>query len=163
MPDSYFLFYSCNNKSNYIYRFMPTTKAYAQWNGDLPSGSGTMKLGNGAYEGPYTFKSRFEDGEGTNPEELIGAAHAGCFSMALSNLLAEADHTPESVQTRADVTLGKVDGDPKITTITLNVEAAVPDIDEEAFLKHAKAAKKGCPVSKALAGVEIKLVATLKN
>lgn len=142
---------------------MPTNKAFAQWNGDLPSGSGTMKLGRGGFEGSYTFKSRFEEGEGTNPEELIGAAHAGCFSMALANILAEAGHTPESVQTRADVRLEMVDGDPKITTVTLNVEADVPGLDQETFLKHAKAAKNGCPVSKALAGVDIKLEAKLTS
>ena len=142
---------------------MPTNKANATWKGDLPSGSGTMKFGNGAYEGAYTSKSRFEDGEGTNPEELIGAAHAGCYSMALSNELAEAGFTPDSVETQANVTLDIVDGDPKITTSKLIVNAHVPEIDEDTFMEHAEGAKKGYPVSKALAGVNIKLDATLHN
>lgn len=142
---------------------MPTRNAHAKWNGDLQNGKGTMKLGSGAYEGSYSFKSRFEDGTGTNPEELIGAAHAGCYAMALSNELAEAGFTPESVKAKAKVELKMVDGDPTITTITLTVEASVPDIDEDEFMEHAEGAKEGCPVSKALAGVDIKLDATLEN
>lgn len=138
---------------------MPTRNANAVWKGDLKSGKGTMKFGSGAFEGAYSFASRFEEGAGTNPEELIGAAHAGCFSMALSNELAEAGFTPESVQTKADVLL---DGS-AITTITLNVDARVPNIDENTFLKHAEGAKENCPVSKALAGVTIKLNTSLNS
>lgn len=142
---------------------MPTTKAQAKWTGDLKSGSGKMKLASGAYEGSYTFKSRFEEGDGTNPEELIGAAHAGCYSMALSNLLDEAGFTPKSVETKAYVTLDSVNGDPQITTIKLTVNADVPEIDNDTFMKSAEAAKKGCPVSKALAGVNIQLDASLNS
>ena len=141
---------------------MPTRNANAVWEGDLPTGKGKMKLSSGSYEGAYSFKSRFEDGEGTNPEELIGAAHAGCFSMALANELAEGGFDPESVETEAKVTLEIVDGDPAITTIELVVNAHVPEIDEDTFMEYAEGAKNGCPVSKALAGVDIKLNATLK-
>lgn len=140
---------------------MPTRSADATWTGNLPDGHGTMRLQSGSYEGAYSFRSRFENGEGSNPEELIAAAHAGCFSMALSNLLAEAGHEPESVDTTADVTLKMVDGDPTITTIHLTVDASVPGLDADAFQEHAQAAKEGCPVSKALAGTEITLEATL--
>jgi len=142
---------------------MPTRKAEATWNGDLKNGKGDMSFGNGAYEGAYSFKSRFEDGTGTNPEELIGAAHAGCYSMALSADLAENGFTPESVTTNANVTLEMVDGDPAITTIELNVKANIPDIDEDTFLEYAQGAKKNCPVSKALAGVNIELNASLED
>ncbi|MBN2731448.1 MAG: OsmC family protein [Balneolaceae bacterium] len=142
---------------------MPTRKANAVWQGDLKNGKGTMKFGSGAYEGSYSFKSRFEEGTGTNPEELIGAAHAGCFSMALSGALAEEGFDPKSVKTDADVKLEMVDDNPKITTITLKVEASVPDIDEDEFIDIARGAKENCPVSKALSGVDIKLDTTLKN
>lgn len=142
---------------------MPTRNANAVWKGDLQNGKGTMKFGSGAYEGSYSFKSRFEEGAGTNPEELIGAAHAGCFTMALSNELAEAGFHPESVKTDASVKLEIADGDPAITTITLKVEASVPDINKDKFIDIAEGAKKNCPVSKALAGVDIKLDATLKK
>lgn len=142
---------------------MPTRKAKASWNGDLKNGNGEMSFGSGAYTGAYSFKSRFEEGTGTNPEELIGAANAGCFSMALSADLAEAGYAPENVTTNADVTLEMVDGDPAITTITLNTEASVPDIDEDEFHDIAEGAKKNCPVSKALAGVNIVLNANLNN
>lgn len=130
----------------------------AQWNGSLKDGAGTMKLGSGAYEGPFTFASRFETGPGTNPEELLGAAHAGCFSMFLSALLTTAGFTPRSIYTSAAVHL---DAGPTITLIELNTEADVPGINEETFMQHAEAAKKDCPVSKALAGPEIKLKAKL--
>lgn len=142
---------------------MPTRNANAVWKGDLPNGNGIVKFGSGAFEGKYSFKSRFEEGEGTNPEELIGAAHAGCYSMALSGELADAGFEPESVETKAEVTLEMVDGDPTITTIVLNVEAHVPDISEDDFQEHAEVAKAGCPVSKALAGPDIELNTTLKN
>lgn len=140
---------------------MPTANAEARWNGTLKEGSGKMKLGTGAFEGSYTFASRFENGKGTNPEELIGAAHAGCFSMAFSAGLGRAGFTPEYVQTKAKVTLEKVEGGFGITTIELDTEAKIPGIDEKAFQEQAEGAKKGCPVSKALAGVNIKLNAKL--
>ena len=140
---------------------MPTRKANAVWKGTLKEGQGTMKLSSGAFEGSYSFKSRFEEGNGTNPEELIGAAHAGCYSMALSAGLAGDGYTPESVETNAEVKLEKDDGGFSIKEIQLNTEAKIPGIDEDTFNKHAEDAKKGCPVSKALAGVEIKLNAKL--
>ncbi len=142
---------------------MPTRNAEAQWNGDLQQGQGTMKLGSGAYEGQYSFKSRFEEGRGTNPEELIGAAHAGCYSMALSNALAEAGHTPERVHTVARVHLEMQDAGPTITRIDLKTEADVPDLSDADFQSHAEDAKKNCPVSKALAGTTINLNATLSS
>jgi lipoyl-dependent peroxiredoxin len=141
---------------------MPVRKSSAQWKGDLKSGNGTMRLGGGAWEGQYSFGSRFEQGSGTNPEELIAAAHAGCFSMALSNILAGAGHQPESVSTTAAVHLEMTDGGPSIARIELNCEAKVPGIDEAEFLKHAEAAKSGCPVSKVLAAADISLNAILK-
>ena len=140
---------------------MPTSKANAQWNGDLKNGNGTMELESGSYKGAYSFASRFENGDGTNPEELIGAAHAGCFSMALSLELSEAGYDPESIDTRAEVTFEVVDSDPGITGIKLITEANVPDIDDDKFQQFAEGAKEGCPVSKALAGTEILLDATL--
>jgi osmotically inducible protein OsmC len=140
---------------------MAVRKAEAQWNGTLKEGGGTMKLGSGMYEGPFTYASRFESGQGTNPEELIGAAHAGCYSMFLSALLSNAGLTPKNIQTTATVHLGTVEGAPKITHIDLVCEAEVPGIDEAAFLKQAEAAKTGCPVSKALAATEINLTAKL--
>lgn len=142
---------------------MAERKGTAVWNGTLKEGSGTMKLGSGAYEGPFSFQSRFEEGSGTNPEELIGAALAGCFSMALSANLEKAGHPGKSVRTSADVKLEMVDGAPKITTITLNTEAEVPGIDEARFQEQAEKTKTGCPVSKALTGTEIKLNAKLKS
>ncbi|HLR31082.1 MAG TPA: OsmC family protein [Fodinibius sp.] len=139
---------------------MPTKKASAQWNGDLKSGNGTMELESGSYKGNYSFATRFEDKEGSNPEELIGAAHAGCYSMALSNELAQAGHNPQSVKTEAEVTL---DGNKvEISGIKLIAEADVPDLDEDTFQEIAEGAKEACPVSKALAGVNITLEATLK-
>ena len=137
---------------------MATRTSSAEWKGSLKEGAGTMKLGSGAYEGPFTFASRFETGPGTNPEELLGAAHAGCFSMFLSALLTTAGFTPRSIYTTAAVHL---DAGPKITLIELNTEADVPNLSEEAFMQYAEAAKKDCPVSKALAGPEIKLKAKL--
>jgi len=121
-----------------------------------------MAFGSGAFEGAFSFRSRFKDGTGTNPEELIGAAHAGCFSMAFSNILAEAGFTPERVETTAHVTLEMTeDGGPTITNIALDTEADVPGIDNETFQEHAAAAKDGCPVSKALAATDITLNAKL--
>ncbi len=135
--------------------------AQATWEGSLREGRGTMKIGDGFFEGPYTFASRFEEGAGTNPEELIGAAHAGCFSMAFSADLGRAGFTPKRVTTKATVYLGKVDGKSRITHIHLETEAEVPGIDQETFIKTAEGAKVGCPVSNALAGVEITLSARL--
>ena len=136
-------------------------KGSAEWKGDVPTGTGTFSAGD-TISGGYTYKSRFEDGPGSNPEQLIAAAHAACFSMALSNLLAHAGSPPESVHTDATVTLRPVDGVPTITRIDLVTVGKVLDIDEAAFLEHASAAKAGCPVSRALAGVpEITLNASL--
>jgi len=141
---------------------MPVRSADAQWEGPLQGGKGHMRFGGGAFDGAYSFSSRFEDGQGTNPEELIAAAHAACFSMALSNILAEAGHPPEQIRTSARVQLRPVDGAPTIARIDLEVEGSVPGIDEAAFNEHAEAAKAGCPVSRALAGVpEIALEARL--
>jgi osmotically inducible protein OsmC len=133
----------------------------AEWQGSLKEGKGTVELGSGAFKGSYSFPSRFEDGTGTNPEELIAAAHAGCYSMALSAGLGKAGFTPNSVKTQANVTLEKVGEGFEITTIELVVEADIPNIDEAAFLEQAEAAKKGCPVSKVLAGAKISLKAKL--
>jgi lipoyl-dependent peroxiredoxin len=140
---------------------MAVRKANATWTGGLKDGKGNMRLGGGAYEGAYSFQSRFEDGDGTNPEELIAAAHAGCFSMALSGELGKAGHDPKSVSTEARVSLVKGDQGFTINRITLVTEADVPGLSEDEFQKLAEAAKKGCPVSRALAGPEILLEATL--
>jgi lipoyl-dependent peroxiredoxin len=133
---------------------MPTRTANARWNGSLTEGDGTMRMASGAYEGPYSFQSRFEEGDGTNPEELIAAAHAGCFSMALSGELGKAGHEVESVETEARVHLEKVDDGFAIKRIELRTRASVPGIDAGDFQQHAEAAKKGCPVSQALAAVD---------
>lgn len=140
---------------------MPKRTADATWKGNLSDGNGVMKLQSGAYEGAYSFRSRFEDGAGSNPEELIAAAHAGCFSMALSGELAEAGYDPESVHTTADVTLRVRENGPSITNIHLTSEATVPGIDDDTFQEHAQAAKEGCPVSKALSATDITLDASL--
>ncbi|NIQ00618.1 MAG: OsmC family peroxiredoxin [Nitrospinaceae bacterium] len=141
---------------------MPDRTSEARWEGTLKEGKGVMKFGSGAYEGAYSFPSRFESGDGTNPEELIAAAHAGCYSMALSAGLGKAGFTPTSVDTKATVTLEAVEGGFGITKISLVCEAVVPDIDDAKFQELATATKSGCPVSKALAGPEISLSATLK-
>ena len=140
---------------------MPVRTADARWEGDLPGGKGTMRFGGGAFEGQYSFSSRFEEGAGTNPEELIAAAHAGCFSMALSNGLAKAGHPPTRVDTTASVHLDKTDAGFGITKIELRTEAEVPGIDEAAFNEQAQTAKANCPVSRALAAIDITLDATL--
>ena len=132
---------------------MATRNGSAEWRGDLKGGSGTVRVGDGVFEGRYSFSSRFEEGEGTNPEELIGAAHAGCFAMALSLILTEADHPPESIEAEARVHLRIVDELPTIAKIDLNVTGSVPGLDEEAFDSYAEKAKDGCVVSRALAGV----------
>lgn len=140
---------------------MAIRNAEAVWQGSLREGKGTMRYG--AYEGNYTFASRFEEGEGTNPEELIGAAHAGCFSMALSGDLVRAGFTPTRIQTTANVHLEKVDGKQTITRVHLVTEAAIPGIDDATFQETADGAKKNCPVSRALTGVEITLDAKLAS
>jgi len=137
---------------------MAIRSSFAEWKGTLREGSGTMKVGKTGYEGPFTFASRFESGPGTNPEELVGAAHAGCFSMFLSALLTKAGFKPTRIATTATVHLG--DG-PTITLIELDTQAEVPNLTESDLQKHAEEAKKGCPVSKALAGPEIRMQARL--
>jgi lipoyl-dependent peroxiredoxin len=133
----------------------------AEWRGDLKGGRGEVKLGSGAFSGSYSFHSRFENGQGTNPEELIAAAHASCFSMALSATLAEAGHPPAKVHTTATVHFGPVPGGFAISRIDLVTEGSVPGIDAETFEKWAEEAKRNCPVSKALQAVEITLTARL--
>lgn len=140
---------------------MVARKAEAEWQGDLRSGQGEMALGSGAYSGPYSFRSRFESGDGTNPEELIGAAHAGCFSMALSAGLTKAGHAPERIHTSATVDLEQQGEGFAITRIRLESEARVPSIDAAEFQAQANAAKADCPVSKAMAGTRIELEAKL--
>ena len=142
---------------------MPVRKAAAVWNGSLKEGNGSMQMGSGAYEGPYSFGSRFLEESGTNPEELIAAAHAGCFSMALSGGLGRSGYEATSISTSAKVTLGKVGEGFQITNIELTTEGVVPGIDEATFVEHAEGAKANCPVSKALAAVEITLNATLAS
>ena len=141
---------------------MATRNGSAVWKGNLKEGEGEVTVGDGVFTRSHSFSSRFEEGEGTNPEELIAAGHAACFSMALSNMLAEAGHVADSVSTTAKVQLRPVDGKPTVASIALEVEGSVPGIDEAAFLEHAEAAKAGCPISRALAGVpEITLDARL--
>lgn len=140
---------------------MAIRNAEAEWNGTLREGQGQMKLGSGAFNGPYSFRSRMEDGSGTNPEELIGAAHAGCFSMALAAQLGKAGFTPTRIHTTSKVHFEKVGEGFGITKIELQTEAAVPGIDNEVFQQQAETAKQNCPVSKALASTEISLRAKL--
>ena len=140
---------------------MPTSEAQAQWHGNLARGDGKMSFGDGAWEGPYTAASRFETGEGVNPEALIAAAHAGCFSMAFANVLSQAGHEPESVDTTARVTVEKDDGGFSITRSELRTEVNVEGLDEDAFQSHADEAKQGCPVSRALGAIEITLEARM--
>jgi lipoyl-dependent peroxiredoxin len=141
---------------------MATRTASAVWDGTLKQGKGSMKLGSGAFEGAYSFSSRFEEGTGTNPEELIGAAEAGCFSMALSSNLEKAGHPAKRINTTATVKLEMVGGGPKITTIDLKTDAEVAGIDAAKFQEIAEQTKKGCPVSAALAGTQINLSASLR-
>ena len=140
---------------------MPTRQANAEWQGNLARGSGTMSFGSGAFQGAYTAASRFESGEGTNPEELIAAAHAGCFSMAFALALSEAGHEPESVQTTARVSIEKDDGGFSITRSELATEVKVEGLDDAEFQRLANDAKQGCPVSRALGAIEIGLDAKL--
>ena len=136
--------------------------ATAQWNGDLKAGNGSLRLGSGAFEGKYSFGTRFEGAPGTNPEELLGAAHAGCFSMALSSALAQAGHTPVRVHTTATVSMDKVGEKMSIVGIELVTEADVPGLSAAEFQKVAEATKDGCIISRALASVPVTLKATLK-
>ncbi len=141
---------------------MATRDGKAEWTGDLQGGSGTVSVASGLFDGQYSFKSRFEEGTGTNPEELVGAAHAACFSMALSNILSQDGHIPDSVKTTAKVHLRMIDGQPTIAQIDLVTEGQVPGLDAGQFADYAGQAKAGCPVSRALAGVgEITLDARL--
>jgi osmotically inducible protein OsmC len=141
---------------------MAIRNASARWTGTLTEGSGVVRTGKGGYEGPFSFRSRFEEGEGTNPEELIGAAHAGCFSMFLSKVLADAGHPPTSVETAAKVHLEKTDAGQTVTRIELDTVGDVPGLDESEFGKHAETAKANCPISRLLApGTEISLTARL--
>lgn len=140
---------------------MAIRKANAEWKGDVFNGSGTLALGSGAFSGAYGFKSRMEDGAGTNPEELIGAAHAGCYSMALSAALSAAGHTPESVRTQALVHFDKVGEGFAITKIELDCETSIPGIDQATFQRFAADAKVNCPVSRALSATDIELTAKL--
>jgi lipoyl-dependent peroxiredoxin len=141
---------------------MATRNGSAEWRGDLQSGAGSLTVGDGVFTGDYSFASRFEEGEGTNPEELIAAAHAACFSMALSGDLASHGHSIESVRTAARVHLRNIDGAPTIQRIELDTEGRIEGIDQAHFEEHAQTAKANCPVSRALASVpEIELTARL--
>lgn len=140
---------------------MKKNKAQAKWNGDLKNGKGSIKLPTSEKEFSYSFSSRFEDGKGTNPEELIAAAHAGCFSMALSGILADKGYDPESISTTAEVSVEKVGDGFKITQSALKTEGKIPKIKEDEFLKMAQTAKENCPVSRALDSLKITLDAKL--
>ncbi|HYZ54568.1 MAG TPA: OsmC family peroxiredoxin [Streptosporangiaceae bacterium] len=141
---------------------MTARNGSAEWRGNLESGSGTLTVGNGVFEGAYSYASRFAEGEGTNPEQLIAAAHAACFTMALSNILSTAGHVPESVRTNARVQLRNIDGAPTLARIDLETVGHVPGVDQQQFQDYADQAKATCPVSRALAGIpEIVLTAKL--
>ena len=143
---------------------MAVRNGSAEWRGDLQSGSGNVTVGDGVFEGAYSFQSRFGEGEsqGTNPEQLVAASHAACFSMALANILSGEGHAPESIRTAARVQLRNVDGAPTLTRIDLETEGRVPGIDQQQFESYAEQAKRDCPVSRALAAIpEIELTARL--
>jgi osmotically inducible protein OsmC len=140
---------------------MTTRNAHARWEGSIKEGKGQVDFGNGAFKGAYSFISRFENGKGTNPEELLGAAHASCFAMALSLVLGKAGFKPDYIDATAHVTVSAQDGGFRITKSHIVCEASVPGIDQAMFAQHAQAAKAGCPVSQALAGTEIGLEARL--
>jgi lipoyl-dependent peroxiredoxin len=142
---------------------MPTRTAKARWEGALQDGNGTMSMASGAYEGPYSFQSRFEEGEGTNPEELLAAAHAGCFSMAFSGVLSAGGHEPESIQTEAAVHVEKAGEGFAITRVELSTRGRVPGIDADEFEQAAKTAKDSCPVSMLFKGAEISVSASLES
>jgi osmotically inducible protein OsmC len=141
---------------------MTARNGTAEWRGDVESGSGTVTVGDGVFEGPYSFASRFGEGDGTNPEQLIAAAHAACFTMALSNLLSTEGHVPDSLRTAAHVQLRNIEGSPTLARMDLETEGRVPGVEEDEFRRYAEQAKQECPVSRALAGIpEITLTATL--
>jgi osmotically inducible protein OsmC len=140
---------------------MPKRSASAEWKGGLKGGNGTMNITRANFQTPYTFPSRFEEGQGMSPEDLIAAAHAGCFSMAFSADLEKAGFTPDSVQTTATVTLEPVDGKPTVSRIDLDTTAKVPNIDDDQFQKLAESAKANCPISRLLKAAEIRLTARL--
>ena len=140
---------------------MPVRKAEARWEGDLPNGSGTMKMAN--WEGPFSATSRFEEGSGTNPEELLAAAHAGCFSMALSGVLANAGHIPNSIDTTARVHIEKKEAGWTITRVDLTTQVDVPGLDDSEFQQLANTAKENCPVSRLFKGADITLEARLSG
>jgi len=142
---------------------MPVRVASAEWKGNLPKGSGTLQTETGFVKGKYSFSSRFEEGAGTNPEELIAAAHAGCFSMAFANILAKAGHEAETIRTTARVFLEKGEAGFGVSRIELECVGKVPGLDERAFQEHGQAAKVGCPVSRALSATPIELKATLET
>jgi osmotically inducible protein OsmC len=142
---------------------MPIRKGFAVWEGSLREGKGTVKVESGLFEGPYTFSSRFENGKGTNPEELIGAAHAGCFSMSLAMVLSLKRLPPRKIETTAEVLIEPVGQGFRITSVVLRTVADVPGASEEGFLRAAEDAKANCPVSQALGGVRISLEAKLKK
>jgi osmotically inducible protein OsmC len=143
---------------------MPTRNASAEWQGDFKRGGGTVAVGSGAFDLPYNFSGRFEDGDGTNPEELLGAAHASCFAMALSVGLTTAGHPPERLSAAAKVTIDQVEGGFEITRIDLTIRGKVPGVDADGFAQAAQGAKENCPLSKALAAVkEITLDAALEG
>jgi osmotically inducible protein OsmC len=142
---------------------MPTRTAQAKWEGSIEQGGGTMALGSGAFEGPYSFSSRMENGAGTNPDELIGAAHAGCFSMALAGILGAGGHPPESIETDAKVHFEREGEAWSITRIDLSTRGRVPGLDQSGFEQATQAAKENCPVSRALTGTEITLEAMLED
>ena len=140
---------------------MPVRSADAEWKGNLPEGSGRMLFGGGAFEGQYSFGSRFEEGDGTNPEELIAAAHAGCFSMQFASVLSKAGHEPDSVRTTAKISLDKDDDGFSITRSDLSTQVNVSGLDDGEFQGYADEAKATCPVSRALGAIEIGLEARL--
>ena len=142
---------------------MPTRTSDAEWHGTLREGHGHMRFGGGAYDGAFTWNSRFAEGGGTNPEELLAAAHAGCYSMALSGDLAKAGFKPNEIRTTAEIHIEQVDGAWTITLVELTCGADVPGIDKATFARIAEGTKAGCPVSRALTAVKITLDATLKN
>lgn len=142
---------------------MVTRNAQAKWQGDFKKGTGNVEVGSGSYKSEYSAASRFENGKGTNPEEMIGAAHAGCYNLALAQILTDAGHEPKRVDTRAAVELEKTGDGFKIDKITLNTEAEVPGMNKDDFMKMANRAREDCIVSKALKGVNIGLNANLKG
>ena len=141
---------------------MTTRNGSAEWHGSAESGSGTITVGNGVFEGAYSYESRFGEAAGTNPEQLLAAAHSGCFTMALANALSAAGHRPESLRTNARVQLRNLEGAVTVARMDLETDGDVPGIDERQFQDYAEAAKRDCPVSRALAGIpEIILTARL--